>query len=523
MKEPQCTESDSPSLTDPSRKLRLMQLPLIHAKLEKPLPWLLGLVSISVMGAAAMVYLTTRHAPSAVEALNRLTTPAQASTLTIRIKANGVVQPVRRVNISPKVQGRLAELYVEQGDRVAQGQAIARMDSQELQAQMQQAQARLNRAQAERDKISAGNRSEDIAEARARLIRAEATLAELQAGSRTEDIAEAQASLTRAQAIVAESQSRLQLAQEQAQRNQRLADEGAISQDDLDRQLDEQRRAQAYLEQTQAGVAEAKRRLERLQNGARPEEIAAAAAAVAEAQASLDRLLNGNRPEDIAKAEAELAEAQGNWQYYQVQLEDTQVRAPFAGLIVQKYAEPGAFVTPVTAASSADSATSTSIVALAQGLEVLAKVPETDIGQIQPDQKVEIVADAYPNRTFEGRVRLIAPEAIKERDVTLFQVRVNIETGLEILQSGMNVDLAFIGDELTNALVVPTVSIITSGGQTGVLIPDRRNQPQFQSVTIGSVIGNQIQILEGIEAGQPVFVELPEGRKLEEIIKRELK
>jgi len=322
--------------------------------------------------------------------------------------------------------------------------------------------------------------------------------------------------------MVAEAESRLDLAQERADRNQRLADEGAISRDELDQRLDDRRRAQAYLEQTQAGAIEAQRRLERLQNGSRVEDIAEAKATVAESQAALDRLINGTRPEDIAQAQAQLAEGKANLQYYQVQLEDTEVKAPFSGLIVQKYAEPGAFVTPVTAASSADSATSTSIVALAQGLEVLAKVPEADISQIYPNQKVEIIADAYPDRTFEGRVHLIAPEAIKERDVTLFQVRVEIETGLELLQSGMNVDLSFVGDELTNALVVPTVAIITNQGETGVLVPGDGDLPQFQPVTIGPLLGNQIQILEGIEPGQPVFVELPDGKTLNEIINREI-
>jgi HlyD family secretion protein len=76
-----------------------------------------------------------------------------------------------------------------------------------------------------------------------------------------------------------------------------------------------------------------------------------------------------------------------------------------------------------------------------------------------------------------------------------------------------------IGDKLNNALVVPTVAIITNKGETGVLLPDDKNQPKFHPVTVGSTIGNQIQILEGIEAGDRVFLELPEGQKLEDIIK----
>ncbi len=60
-------------------------------------------------------------------------------------------------------------------------------------------------------------------------------------------------------------------------------------------------------------------------------------------------------------------------------------------------------------------------------------------------------------------------------------------------------------------------AIATNKGQTGVLIPDAKNEPQFLPVTIGSQVGNQIQILQGINAGERVFVELPEGKELEDI------
>ncbi|HBK98479.1 MAG TPA: efflux transporter periplasmic adaptor subunit, partial [Microcoleaceae bacterium UBA10368] len=272
---------------------------------------------------------------------------------------------------------------------------------------------------------------------------------------------------------------------------------------------------------SEAEVAEAKSKLAQVENGNRPEEIAKAEAAVAEAKSQLAVQVNGSRPEEIAQAKADLAEAQAQVHYQEVQLEDTKIRAPFAGVITQRYAIQGAFVTPATSASDATSATSTSIVALARDVEVLAKVPEADISQIKPGQVVEIVADAYPDKVFKGRVKLIAPEAVKERDVTLFQVRVAIDTGKDLLQSGMNVDLRFVGQKLSNALVVPTVAIVTNKGQTGVLIPDEKKQPKFQPVTIGSTIGNKIQILEGAKAGDRVFIELPQGKKLEDIIKNQ--
>ena len=179
-------------------------------------------------------------------------------------------------------------------------------------------------------------------------------------------------------------------------------------------------------------------------------------------------------------------------------------------MITQKYANAGAFVTPTTTASATNSSSSTSIVAIANGLEIIAKVPEIDISQIVIGQEVEIVADAFPSEVFKGKVRLIAPEAIIEQNVTSFQVRVTLETGKEKLQSGMNTDLRFIGKRIDSALVVPTVAIVTQEGKTGLLIVDEKGKPKFQPVTIGTTVDNQTQVLSGAKVGDRVFVKLPE-------------
>ena len=430
------------------------------------------------------------------------------------------------------------------------------MESGDIEAQLMQAEARLNRAQANLEKLQTGSRPETIDQARARLNQVKANLAQLQAGSRPEEIAQAQARLSeakarfkdaqsgsvtdeieQAQARIEANQAELNLASERVRRYQGLKTEGAISQDRLDEYLRDQRRLQALqnevekrleqlrqsqrsqIQQLQANVEQERQALTQLENGTRSEEIARAQAEVAEAESKLNELLNGTRSEEIATAQAEVDEAVGQVKFYQVQLEDTKVRAPFSGIITQRYAVEGAFVTPATSASDATSATSTSIVALAKDLEVLAKIPEADIAQIKPNQAVEIIADSYPDQVFKGRVNLIAPEAVKERDVTLFQARIVIETGKDQLQSGMNVDLRFIGEKLKQALVVPTVAIVTNKGQSGVLLPDENNKPEFHPVTIGSQMGNQIQVLKGLQPGERVFIELPKGQKLEDIFK----
>ena len=473
-----------------------VKLPLI-GKIKHPFRWSLGLAAAGIVVIGSTTYFVTEQAKPKLN-IAELTVPAEARNVTLRINASGKVVPVQSVNISPKTSGVLVDLLVEQGDKVKAGQIIARMDSSDLQAQLIQTRAKLAQAQAQLDLALAGTRPEEIAQARARQAQAQAQLEAARSG-RPEEIEQAQAQVDVAQ-------SRVNLASSRVERNRTLYQQGAISQDKLDEVLADDRSARASL-------TEAQRRLTQVRVGSRTEEIAQRQAAVAEAREALKQLENGSRPEEIAEAKAATAGARGELKAVQVKLEDTIVRAPFAGIVTQKYATEGAFVTPTTSASSTASATSSSVVAIARGLEVLAEVPEADIGRIKQGQQVEIVADSYPDQVFKGHVRLISPEAVVEQNVTSFQVRVDLDSGKDKLLSGMNVDLTFLGANLNNALVVPTVAIVTEKGQIGVLVPGKNNKPEFRSVTIGSSIQDRTQIVSGLKEGDRVFINLPKDQQ----------
>jgi HlyD family secretion protein len=383
--------------------------------------------------------------------------------IAVQIKANGVIQAVQNINLSPKEAGRIAKLYVDEGDRVEQGQLVAHMEDEQFKAQVNQYKAAVAKAQADLALKRAGTRPEEISEAKARVATAEANVAEIQA--------------------------KLDRAAEELKRNQFLAQEGAISQNALGEFLSQERSARANLE--------------------------AAVARLKEQKESLEKLRNGTRKEEIAQAEANVAQATAQLQYYETQLKNTSIRAPFAGTITRRFAQEGDFVTPTTSASSSDGATSASIVELSKGLEVEAKVPEASIAQIKPGQNVEIRADAYTDDIFKGRVRLIAPRAVQENNVTSFRVKVALQTGQDKLKSAMNVKLAFLGDPISNALVVPQAAIVTKkDGQKGVLVPDKKNQAQFRPVTVGSTSGDQIQILQGVSKGERILLSPPEGQAI---------
>ena len=422
-------------------------------------PWLVVVLLVVLLGGGFTVFRILTSASQSSTTVNDKTVLVESKSLPIKIKSSGSIVPIETVNLSPKQAGKLEQLLVEQGARVTKGQVIARMDSTNLVPQLYQAQASA--------------------------AASEANLIKLRNGNRPEDIAAAQARVEAARGRLESARSRLALNTMRTSRYQGLQTEGAISRDRLDEVLTDDRSTQADLLTAQANLAEATRQFEQSRNG--------------------------SRFEDISQAEAQLAQAIAGIRLIEVQIEDTIIRAPFAGIITQKYANAGAFVTPTTASAS-NSSTSTSIVAIANGLEIIAKVPEVDISQIKIGQEVEIIADAFPSEVFKGRVRLIAPEAIIEQNVTSFQVRVTLETGKDKLQSGMNTDLRFIGQRIDNALVVPTVAIVTQEGKTGLLIADEKGRSKFQPVTIGTTVENQTQILSGVKIGDRIFVKLPDPK-----------
>jgi HlyD family secretion protein len=466
-----------------------MELPLF-AKVKRPVTWSIGVVAGSLILLGGVAHTIVRQQNSQID-VEALTVPVESQTLKVEIVASGTVEPIKSVNVSPKNPSRLVELLVEQGDIVRKGQVLAIMENAELKAQTNQAAAEAKQAaasfQENRTKIA-----KEIDRAQARLTQIQSTLSQAEARIPRD--------IDRVNAQTTAARSRLKLVEERKQRNQYLLEQGAITQDTFDEASNEYDNALSSLE-------ELEQQLKQLQTTG-GSEIRGLQAEVAEAQIDLKQKQQTFQDE-LAGLESAVASSQAALEQKQIQYDDTIVTAPFDGTVTQRYAVEGAYVTPSTSASSTASASATSILALAQGLEIVAQVPEIDIGQLSKGQKVEIVADAYPDNKFYGEVKRIAPEAIEENGVTSFEVRVSLLTGQDKLRSQMNVDVTFLGQELDNAMVVPTVAIVTQQGQTGVMVLNEDNQPEFQPVEIGLTIEDKTQILQGLESNRRVFIDLP--------------
>ena len=453
------------------------------------------------------------------------TVSVQRQNLTVTVTANGTVQPELSVNMSPKNSGILKQLFVKEGDRVQKGQLLAKMDDSNLQGQLLQSQGQVTQAQANLAKLKAGNRPQDIAQAQAELGQAQANLDKLKAGNRSQDIAQAQAELGQAQANlqklkrgnrpqdIAQAQARLENAlsnQRQAElvflQNRSLNEAGAIAARDWENSRTQKDNAAAQ-------VREAKQALALQKAGSRPEEIQQAAEVVAQKQAALSLIKSGSRAEDIAQAQAQVAIAQGNLKTVQTQIQDTEIRAPFDGIVARKYADPGAFVTPTTAGSSVSSATSSSILALAARNQIVTNVSESNIAQMSLGQKALIKADAYPTKTFVGKVIQIAPQSIVQQNVTSFEVKVAIlDDPQNLLRSGMNVRVEFAAGQVKNVLVVPTVAIVRQEEGTGVYVW-KNNQAEFVPIKTGLTVNDKTEIRSGLQEKDRILITFPDGKR----------
>ena len=354
-----------------------------------------GLLAGAVVIGGGGALFSQRRSASQQRSLDTYTVLARQGSLPGVITASGELEAFRKVNVSPKRQGVLEKLYVEEGDSVQAGQALALMDGGDLNERLDELRAQLRSAKAQL------NRSQSELQRRGALIR--------QGGISLDDYNSARSTFLVDKAAVEAAQQRLE---------QRMKEQG-----------------------------------------------------------------------------------------------DLTVRAPFAGVVTARFADPGAFVTPTTSASASAGASSSSIVELAQGLEAVAKVPESDIGRIQVGQNASVRVDAFPDRRFPARVRQIAPRAEKLNNVTSFEVKLQLIDPPPELRIGMTADIDFSTGNLASRTLIPTVAVVTEQGKPGVLLVGPGNQPTFQAVTLGASSGKDTQILEGLQSGTRVFIDLPPWAK----------
>jgi len=162
---------------------------------------------------------------------------------------------------------------------------------------------------------------------------------------------------------------------------------------------------------------------------------------------------------DYANAKAEVVSAQVDVENAKIQLEDTDVRAPISGTIIEKDVERGQVISSPTK----DVGGGTVLLKMADLnlVQVKTLVDETDIGKIQPGLRASITVDAYPNHPFEGSVLKIEPQATVVQNVTMFPVLVRIENREGLLRPGMNTEVEIHVGRRDSVLAIPNAALRT--------------------------------------------------------------
>ena len=140
-----------------------------------------------------------------------------------------------------------------------------------------------------------------------------------------------------------------------------------------------------------------------------------------------------------------------------ISMDDTDVRAPITGTIIQKYVETGTVISSPTQ----DVSGGTILLHMADltAVQVRTLVDETDIGKITPGMNTRVTVAAYPNQPFEGQVLKIEPQAIVEQNVTMFAVLIRLENRGGLLKPGMNAEVDIQIANRSAAAVVPTMAL----------------------------------------------------------------
>ncbi len=162
---------------------------------------------------------------------------------------------------------------------------------------------------------------------------------------------------------------------------------------------------------------------------------------------------------DYANARAEVVRARVAVDDARNQMDDTNVRAPITGTIIEKLVERGQVISSPTR----DVGGGTVLLRMADlGLvQVRTLVDETDIGKITEGQMATVTVDAFPNRPFEGAVLKIEPQAITEQNVTMFAVPVRIDNRAGLLRPGMNSEVEIHVGRREDVLAVPNAALRT--------------------------------------------------------------
>jgi HlyD family secretion protein len=342
----------------------------------------------------------------------------------------GIVE-IQEVRLGSKLGGRVAKVLVEEGDEVKPGDKLVLFETPELEAQRAQLQAKLAAAEAEYQRAVAGPRVEEKLGGVAAEDSARAHYERLKDGWRKEEKVMAASELEAAQADLVQ-------ADKEVQRLGRLIDSGAASKSDYDIAVAARDRFRGHVNQARA-------RVDMYRAGTRKEEIAEAYADWQKAKANREMLDNGTRSEDKLMARARADEIKARLDEIDANLREATVRIP------PELGKARVEVIGVRAGDLVPPNQPVIRVLRTADLWVKVYVPETQLGLILINQKVDVQIDTRPGKHFQGVVKHRASiseftprnvQSADERRYQVFGVKILIEDPQGIVNAGMAAEVS---------------------------------------------------------------------------------
>ncbi len=181
------------------------------------------------------------------------------------------------------------------------------------------------------------------------------------------------------------------------------------------------------------------------------------------------------------------------------QLEETEIKAPFAGTVLTVDVERGSMV--ASALTNVSGGSRLIVLADLSELRVVGQLDEAQIGRVQVGHPVDIRVDAYPERVFEGRVARVSALGELVSNVVTFDVDVVVtDKDASLLRSGMSADLEIVVATHADVLLLPLTAVRSEGGQRYAVKPGGGKQ----RIRTGATDGNKLIVLEGLGAGDEV-------------------
>lgn len=199
----------------------------------------------------------------------------------------------------------------------------------------------------------------------------------------------------------------------------------------------------------------------------------------------------------------------------EVNLENTYIRAPFDGTVLTKNADVGEIVAPFGSAGNAKG----SVVSMADmsSLQVEADVSESNIERVVVGQPCEVSLDAFPEKRYRGEVHMVVPTADRAKATVMIKIRF-LDKDERVLPE-MSAKVSFLTEAITieqaeakPKLVLDPAAIADRNGKKVVFVL-KGEQVEETAVTLGTMIGNTVEVTAGVSSGTQVVLNPPADMK----------